>query len=218
EAHRNTGATFDDEKESNFVKVHDNAFIRSARRLYMTATPRIYADTAKATAEKDNVAICSMDDESLYGKQFHLITFSEAVELKLLTDYKVLVLAISADHVSERLQDLLKDDNNQLKVDDAARIIGCWKALAKQGVTQDLSFDPEPMRRAVAFCQVIERQKGAKTHKVSSKQIAEMFQKVVTAYQEQEDADITLRCEAKHVDGSMNASLKEERLQWLKDP
>lgn len=170
EAHRTTGATFDDDKESNFVKIHDKEFIRAAKRLYMTATPRIYADSAKATAEKDNVAICSMDDESIFGKQLHLITFSEAVELKLLTDYKVLVLTISEDHVSERIQKLLKDDSNQLKVDDAARIIGCWKALSKQGLADDLRHDAQPMRRAVAFCQGIKRSCG-RSHKASSKRI-----------------------------------------------
>jgi predicted helicase len=216
EAHRTTGATFDDETESNFVRVHDAEYLRAAKRLYMTATPRIYADSAKVTAEKDNVAICSMDDEKLYGKQLHVITFSEAVQLELLTDYKVLVLTISEDHINARLQNLLKDDNNQLKVDDAARIIGCWKALAKQGITADLASDPEPMKRAVAFCQVIERQKGSGKHKVSSKQIADMFQKVVEAYQEQEDSDISLLCEAAHVDGGMNAGQKEEKLNWLK--
>ncbi|MBX7209385.1 MAG: DEAD/DEAH box helicase family protein, partial [Verrucomicrobiaceae bacterium] len=218
EAHRTTGATFSDsdDKESNFVRVHDNAFIQAAKRLYMTATPRIYADSAKAQAEKENIAICSMDDEALYGKQFHVITFSEAVEQKLLTDYKVLVLTISEDHVSSRLQSLLKDENNQLKVDDAARIIGCWKALSKQGLTHDLAHDPQPMKRAVAFCQVIERHAGAKVHKVSSKQIAGMFKAVVDAYQEKEDSDNDLLCEAAHVDGTMNATEKEEKLSWLR--
>jgi predicted helicase len=216
EAHRTTGATFESEDESNFVRIHDNEFIRAKKRLYMTATPRIYADSAKAMAEKDNVAIASMDDEALYGKQLHVITFSEAVRLKLLTDYKVLVLTISEDHISSRLQSLLKDDNNQLKVDDAARIIGCWKALSKQGLHEDLSYDANPMRRAVAFCQVIERQTGSGKHKVSSKQIAAMFQSVVDAYQEQEDSDLPLKCEAEHVDGSMNAAEKETKLTWLK--
>jgi len=157
-----------------------------------------------------------MDDESLFGKQFHVITFSEAVELKLLTDYKVLVLTISEDHVSSRLQGLLKDENNQLKVDDAARIIGCWKALSKQGLSTDLAYDAHPMKRAVAFCQVIERHAGARVHKVSSKQIAGMFKAVVDAYQEKEESDNDLLCEAAHVDGTMNAAEKEEKLTWLK--
>ena len=151
----------------------------------MTATPRIYADVAKATAERDNVALCSMDDEALYGKLLHLITFSEAVKLGLLVDYKVVVLAVEEAHVSRRLQTLLADDSNQLKVDDAAKIVGCWKAIAKQGLTQDLIGDTSAMRRAVAFCQVIEpvtsAKSKAKVHKVSSKNIAAMFQAVVDA-------------------------------------
>lgn len=221
EAHRTTGATFGDNDESAFVKVHDSAFIRSAKRLYMTATPRIYGDTAKASAERDNVALCSMDDESLYGKELFVITFSEAVKRQLLVDYKVIVLAVEETHVNRRLQDLLRDDNNQLKVDDAARIVGCWKALSKQDLTEDLVGDAAAMKRAVAFCQVIEVSKGAKTHKVSSKQIAGMFQAVVEAYQESEETEefeqITrLTCEAEHVDGGMNASEKEAKLAWLK--
>jgi predicted helicase len=217
EAHRTTGATFDSDDESAFVKVHDADFIRAAKRLYMTATPRIYGNSAKASAEKDNVALCSMDDESMYGQELHVITFSEAVKRGLLVDYKVIVLAIEAKHVSARIQDLLKDENNQLKVDDAAKIIGCWKALSKQGLTDDLIGDNAAMQRAVAFCQVIEISKGAKTHKVSSKLIKSMFQKVVEVYQEAESEEsATLKCEAEHVDGSMNASEKEEKLDWLK--
>ena len=215
EAHRTTGATFDDERESNFVKVHDAGFIQSSKRLYMTATPRIYADMAKALAERDNATLCSMDDEALFGKQLHVINFSEAVSLGLLTDYKVIVLTIDEGHVSSRLQDLLKDENNQLKVDDAARIVGCWKALSKQGIQDDLQGETDPMRRAVAFCQVIDPKKG-RTHKVSSKQISSMFQTVVDAYQAQDEVEENLVCEAEHVDGTMNATEKETKLNWLK--
>lgn len=218
EAHRTTGATFGDDDESNFVKVHDAAYIRSAKRLYMTATPRIYGDSAKAKAEQSSVALCSMDDAALYGPELHVITFSEAVRRGLLVDYKVIVLSVEESHVSRRIQSLLKDENNQLKVDDAAKIIGCWKALAKQGLTEELNGDHEAMKRAVAFCQVIEVSRGAKTHKVSSKNIAGMFQAVVEAYQasEEDEAVSTLACEADHVDGSMNASEKEAKLAWLK--
>ncbi len=217
EAHRTTGATFEGEEESKFVKVHDNDFIRADKRIYMTATPRIYGDSAQATAEKDNIALCSMDDEALYGKDLYVITFSEAVERDLLVDYKVIVLTVDEAHISTRLQSLLSDENNQLKVDDAAKIVGCWKALGKQEQEDGLADDSGPMQRAVAFCQVIEASTGKKTHKVSSKNIASMFQAVVEAYQEQEDDHNTLACEAAHVDGSMNATEKESKLQWLKD-
>ncbi len=220
EAHRTTGQTFDDKDESNFVQVHDANFIKSAKRLYMTATPRIYGNEAKAIAEKDKIAICSMDDEALYGKTLFTINFSEAVKQGLLVDYKVIVLAVDSQHVSDRLQHLLKDENNALKVDDAARIIGCWKALSKQDTQEDLTDDANPMRRAVAFCQVIEPQ-SASSKKVSSKKIRDMFATVVEEYKKQEAASdqpaTKLVCEAAHVDGSMNASQKEEKLNWLKE-
>ena len=222
EAHRTTGAIFEDEDESHFVKVHDNDFLRASKRLYMTATPRIYGDAAKAKAATDSITLCSMDDEELYGKTLHVLTFSEAVQRELLVDYKVIVLAVEEGAINRRLQGLLSDENNQLKVDDAARIVGCWKALAKLQLTRDLPGDEKPMKRAVAFCQVIDQQRSGRSHKVASKTIAEMFQEVVEAYQSSEDLPEEermaqrLRCEASHVDGSMNASEKEAQLSWLK--
>jgi predicted helicase len=216
EAHRTTGVTFEGDEESKFVRVHDNEFLHATKRLYMTATPRIYGDNAKVTAIKDNTALYSMDDADIFGKELHVITFSEAVSRGLLVDYKVIVLTVDEAHISTRLQSLLADDNNQLKVDDAAKIVGCWKALSKQDQEGNLESD-DPMQRALAFCQVIEPSKGQKTHKVSSKNIAGMFQAVVEAYQEQEEEKNSLTCEAEHVDGSMNATEKGEKLAWLKE-
>ena len=221
EAHRTTGAKFEGVDESHFIKVHDAAFIRAKKRVYMTATPRIYGDMAKATAERDNVALCSMDDEKLYGPHLYVITFSEAVKRGLLVDYKVIVLAVDSKYVSDRIQSLLKDEDNQIRVDDAAKIVGCWKALSKHGLSGELTEDAAPMKRAVAFCQVIERQQGARVHKVSSKQIAGMFEAVVEAYQENEppsesEGTTHLHCEAEHVDGGMNATQKQEKIDWLK--
>jgi predicted helicase len=224
EAHRTTGATFAGDDESTFVKVHENRFVKAAKRIYMTATPRLYGDTAKATAERDDIVLCSMDDEKQYGNDLYVINFSEAVKRGLLCDYKVLVLAVDENHVSRRIQDLLSDDNNQLKVDDAAKIIGCWKALSKQDVADDLVDDVDPMKRAVAFCQVIEptgttkKTKKPQKHKVSSKNIANMFEEVVNAYQKTEKNEVvsSLICKAEHVDGSMNASAKESKLDWLR--
>ncbi|MCP4607518.1 MAG: DEAD/DEAH box helicase [Planctomycetes bacterium] len=221
EAHRTTGSTFAGEEESNFVKVHDSNFIKAAKRLYMTATPRIYGDSAKIKEEQGDVALFSMDNEQHYGKELHITNFSKAVSHGLLCDYKVIVLTVDEGHVSKRLQSLLADENNSLKVDDAAKIIGCWKALNKQGVQEDVESDTSPMQRAVAFCQVIEASnRGARTHKVSSKQISGMFQEVVEAYQEAEEEEGnhhgTLVCEAAHIDGSMNATEKEQKINWLK--
>lgn len=222
EAHRTTGATFDDEDESAFVMVHSNNNIMGKKRLYMTATPRIYSEDAKST---ESVQLCSMDDEKLFGKELHVINFSQAVALDLLVDYKVIVLSVEESVISRRIQSLLRDEDNNLNVDDAAKIIGCWKALAKHG----LYDSDDPMRRAVAFCQVIGTDYKGKAHKVSSKLISEMFSEVVETYQaaeikalREEDPNaviphsLTLKCKAEHVDGSMNASEKLAKLDWLK--
>lgn len=225
EAHRTTGASFDGDDESAFVKVHNQEVIRGNKRVYMTATPRVYGVQAKAKAENDSIVLYDMNDPAYFGETLHTLSFSEAVHgLGILCDYKVIVLTISEDHISKNLQRLLADENNSLRVDDAAKIVGCWRALAKQDTQEDLSHDPDPMRRAVAFCQVIEVNKGAKTHKVSSKNIANMFQAVVDEYRaellkenpDNQEAISQLVCEAAHVDGGMNAAQKEAKLEWLK--
>ena len=225
EAHRTTGASFDGDDESAFVKVHNQDVIRGNKRVYMTATPRVYGVQAKAKAENDSIVLYDMNDVAYFGETLHTLSFSEAVHgLGILCDYKVIVLTISEDHISKYLQKQLADANNSLRVDDAAKIVGCWRALAKQDTQEDLSHDPDPMRRAVAFCQVIEVNKGAKTHKVSSKNIANMFQAVVDEYRtellkenpDNQEAISQLVCEAAHVDGGMNAAQKEAKLEWLK--
>src|SRR5690625_4906983 len=49
EAHRTTGVTLvDDEDESAFVRIHNPEYILADRRLYMTATPRVYGEERKA--------------------------------------------------------------------------------------------------------------------------------------------------------------------------
>lgn len=220
EAHRTTGVTFGGEdNDSAFVKVHNQEFLKGKHRLYMTATPRIYGDVAQEKAIKEGAIVYGMNNEDIYGPEFHVITFSEAVRRKLLVDYKVIVLAVDEDTVSRSVQKLLDDPDNGLTVSDASKIVGCWKALSKVGLTLDDLDAPEPMKRAVAFCQVISPNYKGKTHKVSSIQISEMFQKVVEEYQDGEDIEpeARLTCEAEHVDGGMNASEKEGKLAWLKE-
>ena len=223
EAHRTTGASFDDKEESAFVRVHNNDYIKAQKRLYMTATPRIYTEDAKKT---EGVTVYSMDDETKFGQDLYTISFSSAVKQNLLVDYKVLVLAVEESHIHQRLEKLF--EGTEIQVDDAAKIVGCWKALSKYGIMDELG-DEEPMKRAVAFCQVIEKEYKGKTHKVSSKNIAEIFSNVVDAYQKQEiaaleeqnpdfrpDNSLLLKCEAEHVDGGMNASEKSSKIEWLK--
>ncbi|HYG48250.1 MAG TPA: type ISP restriction/modification enzyme [Allosphingosinicella sp.] len=213
EAHRTTGATLAGEDESSFVKVHDNEFIRSKKRLYMTATPRVFGDAVKAKASEASAVLASMDDEALFGKTLFARGFGWAVEEGLLTDYKVLVLAVDEAMVSGGVQNRLADGGSELKLDDATKIIGCYKALIKSGLKEELTNDGQPMRRALAFAKDI----------ASSKLIRTEFQAVVSEYLASNegrtalgDAD-PLACEVHHVDGTMGAKERTAHLEWLKE-
>lgn len=208
EAHRTTGATLAGEEESNFVKVHDQGTIQGKKRLYMTATPRIYGDVVRTKASEVGAVLCSMDNEDQYGQSFYEISFSEAVRRELLTDYKVIVLAVNETEISASLQKRLADENSELKLDDVTKIIGCYRALTKMDLRQDLLADPSPMKRAVAFCKSIK----------ISKQISEEFKGVVEEYIQalEGDKEDLLHCDVRHVDGSFNAKDRNAELDWLK--
>lgn len=94
EAHRTTGVKLADGDESHFVKVHDQSFLTGRKRVYMTATPKVFDDRVKQKAADADAVLTSMDNEDLFGPVLHRLGFGEAVERDLLTDYKVLVLAI----------------------------------------------------------------------------------------------------------------------------
>ena len=209
EAHRTTGATLSGEDESNFVKVHNQEHIKGHKRLYMTATPRIYGDAVKTKADEYSVELCSMDDVSLYGETLHTINFSEAVRNEILTDYKVIVLAVDETVVSAGVQKRLTDHDSELVLDDATKIIGCYRALSKHGLKKDLIADSAPMRRAVAFCRDIKR----------SKLVKQEFSAVVDEYlaEQGEDGETLLHCEVDHVDGTFNATQRYELLNWLSE-
>jgi predicted helicase len=104
EAHRTTGVILADGDESHFVRVHDNDYLHAALRLYMTATPRIYSDTVKDKADQHSAELVSMDDALRYGPEFHNLSFGDAVENGLLTDYKVLVLTVDESVIAAPMQ------------------------------------------------------------------------------------------------------------------
>jgi predicted helicase len=209
EAHRTTGATVDGEDDSNFVRIHDNQYVQGAKRLYMTATPRIFGESARAKASEASVKLYDMDNESMFGPVFFAIGFSWAVENGLLTDYKVIVLAMDEALVSRGVQGRLADSDNRLKLDDATQIVGCYKALLKQGEADEFAADAQPMRRAIAFCKGIE----------SSEMIAREFGAVVDEFNHASgiDGDDAMGCEVRHVDGTFNAKTRGELLHWLGD-
>ncbi|MBR4617305.1 MAG: helicase, partial [Kiritimatiellae bacterium] len=179
------------------------------KRLYMTATPRIYNDRAKEDAKDADVLLCSMDDEAIYGKEFYHIGFGKAVEKGLLSDYKVLILTVP--DIPRELKAAVTASNGEIKMDDAAKLVGCINALSKQMVKDSENVraeDPSLMHKAVAFCANIN----------ASKQIVSSFNALRDAYYGSltpKERAKRVAIEADHIDGTMGAALRQRKLAWL---
>ena len=211
EAHRTTGATLEDTVESNFVKIHSNENVKAVKRLYMTATPRVYGSAVKSKAEEESIELYSMDNPEFFGETLFARGFSWAVENDLLTDYRVVVLAVNEKQVSREVRNGLAEGT--FKLDDATKIVGCYKALVKEGIDNDFVTDPLPMKRGLAFCKDIE----------SSKLFEKEFSRVIEEFLKTDDLDEDgegrelVKCHVQHVDGTFNGKQRLERLDWLRD-
>lgn len=224
EAHRTTGLTLKEEDPSNFVKVHNNDVVRAKKRLYMTATPRIFNDSSKTKANEEEASMYSMDNEQTYGPEFYRLGFGKAVDLDLLTEYKVLIVAVKEEEMAK----LANNFNNAYKIDEkkaidiglATKIVGSWKGLSKQGLVsleddgheEAIVSDGYAMRRAVAFSRSIK----------ASVQTSDVFSNLINIYN-QSRSDVTdsstglVDCDLDHVDGSMNALKRQNALDWLRE-
>jgi predicted helicase len=213
EAHRTTGVSLAGVDESAFTKVHDSDFIKSKKRLYMTATPRLYNDETKSKAAQAEAILCSMDDPALYGEEMYRIGFGEAVERDLLTDYKVLILTLNDKDVPPAVQRMIADQETEITTDDASKLIGCINALSKQFLGDDgttKEADPLPMKRALAFCANI----------ATSKKITATYNTATDAYLSAlpaEKKEQMVSVSSKHMDGTMAAPERDQMLSWLKE-
>ena len=203
EAHRTTGYALKGEERSSFLLVHDAAAIRARKRLYMTATPRLYNPKTKRKARESDIYVASMDDDATYGPELHRLGFAQSVEAELLSDYKVAILVMDEEQIAREYQIELADPEAGLNVGDVGRVIGCLNGLAKLDPEHDqFASDPVPMQRAVAFSNTINA--------------SQRFVELVGALQD--DASRKRRgiqVEASHVDGKSGVLVRAERLAWL---
>ena len=154
-----------------------------------------------------------MGDETTYGPELHRLGFGDAVEADLLTDYKVLVLAVDEEYVAENFQTAMAT-SGEIALGDAAKLIGCWNGLAKHygsaANDEDRPADWHPMKTAVAFAKDIK----------TSKTAAASFPVLVERALQDETTDNAdrnrLRVEAAHVDGTMGIHERNTHLAWLK--
>ena len=245
EAHRTAGTRLaDDEDVSCYQIVMDGERVLADKRLFMTATPKVYGDNVKTRAGEVAAELYSMDDEGKYGPIAYELTFAEAVEEGLLCDYRVVVLAINQDAVpGTRIVVTHGADESELDIGDKAKIIGCWRGLATHGedASRRLSalegeeagdtpdfllvddFDdwtegePTDGVAPAASVEPLRRAVGFCSSIQASRDIDEAFPKVVEAYVSSTGDASGPTCRLDHVDGSMDSKLRERKLDWLAD-
>ena len=204
EAHRTTGVEVGEEengktKGNYFTRINDKNYVKAKKRLYMTATPKIYSEKIKSKARKYEVEIHSMDEEEVFGKEIYRLDFSNAIEKKLLADYKVIILTIDEQYMSDNIQEFLQ--GTELSLEDASRLIGCYKALRDQGNEKE----GVKLSRAVGFLNTIK----------DSKNVKQEFAKVVNVLDGYKNDGFT--CETEHIDGTDSSIVRNKKLDWLKE-
>ena len=201
EAHRTTGA-MKEEDSSYYTDVHDDSKVHGKLRMYMTATPRIYGEAGKAKAESQSVVLYSMDDEKIYGKEFFRYSFGKAVDEDMLCDYRVIVLTMDENYIPPQLAMMIDrlPESTEGEYSDYCRIWGCLNAMMKN-VAHDDTITGPPMKSAVVFASRIS----------DSKLLSSEFNTVSKI------PNAPTHVEAKHIDGTMDAAVRDRLLNWLRD-
>ena len=216
EAHRTTGTEKTIIKndaptkhhEPHFTKVHHNKNIRGKHRLYMTATPKIYTTGVQKTAKDLGLATYSMDDEENYGKELFRYSFSRAVADNMLADYHVHILCMKKEEISAVHEQMRIKEAGGIKIglEWAVKMAGCWKAIRRP---PPKNANHPPMKRVVAFCNLI------KESKIIEAALSPCAREAAVALNVKKEHDLELQ--VKHVDGTMNALERNQKLGWLRD-
>ena len=167
EAHRTTGALTESRgprSKVNFQEFHDARRLHARKRLYMTATPRIYTERSKRKLAQKGIGVVDMDDQYIYGPELHRLPFGKAVNHRMLSDYRVIVLGVNAASVTRGLRKRLEDlDTPRTRkqvpsISDMTRVLGV--SLAVNGITEGEALDqPSRLPRTMAFANSILRSK-----------------------------------------------------------
>ena len=166
EAHRTTGVRQEatPDRKVDFQEFHDSGRLHVGKRLYMTATPRLYTARSKSRLAERGIDVVDMGDYDVYGPELHRLSFKKAVECDKLSDYRVIVLGVNQTNVTPRLHRRLAALSTSNKQKDApttsdmTRVLGVL--LAVNGVTEGTALEqPGKLQRTMAFANTIARSK-----------------------------------------------------------
>jgi superfamily II DNA or RNA helicase len=153
EAHRCSGKVGRD-----FSAVLDGNLIRANKRLFATATPRTYAANVHKAAEERGVEVFGMDDEAVFGKVFYSLSFPKAIQDKLLTDYRVVIIGVDDPTIAEWIKNreiVQPKEGEETDAESLAAQIGMLKAIKDYDLKRVISFHSR-VKRAEAFASDIQ--------------------------------------------------------------
>ncbi len=205
--------------DSAFTAIHENKTIHVDRRMYMTATPKVYKESFeeadRRTQEPDRQnegeegVLYSMNDTDQYGEVLFEYKFRDALRDGHLSDYRLIALGIPE---TEGLEAQARNQaNSQTTVNAASKFIGIWRILS--GTDKSKLISPkQPLRKVIAYSQTI----------ADSKYIVQEFQNTVDNYLDACDSPggnaPQTAIAADHIDGSMRAGKRNDLLNWLNTP
>ena len=217
EAHRTTGALLgargsNSARKVDFQEFHDDARLHARKRLYMTATPRLYTERSKRKLAEQGVAVVDMDDYEVYGPELHRLPFAKAVDHQMLSDYRVIVLGVGEGSVTPGLRRRLEglDTSPTRKqaptTNDMTRVLGV--SLAVNGVTEGKALEqPGKLPRTMAFANSILRSKWYAD--------ALMESEVLRATTRRMQVGRAMKVVARHLDASASALRRNQELRAL---
>ncbi|HBU06286.1 MAG TPA: helicase, partial [Nitrospiraceae bacterium] len=121
----------------------DDKNVSIKKRIFMTATPRIYAPHISKKAKEKDILLYSMDDNEIYGKPFYEMTFGQAIEKNLITDYKVVIICVTDREVREIIQqggEVTTDDSKEWDAKAFAKQVALVKALNAYNLKKVFTF------------------------------------------------------------------------------
>ena len=232
EAHRTTGAKRDLTKDpSHFTRVHDAEYVKAKKRLYMTATPRVYGEAV--IKDKANV-VHSMDDESVFGKCWHLYSFGNAVDERQLADFKVRVPVLKEEDIGRYVDESINDEDRTAgTIDERVLLAAVWHAL-----NYDNKVRQPLLKRVISFSNKIqaskqfagtydgkaptqdeEQYKKERTAREDEDRIEQdrSFENTVDEYERKSDSKTGNCVTVRHIDGGMRSSIRGAKLRWLRN-
>ncbi|MCY4420283.1 MAG: DEAD/DEAH box helicase family protein [Gammaproteobacteria bacterium] len=217
EAHRTTGVLLDGRgargsRKVDFQEFHDDERLHAHKRLYMTATPRLYTERSRSKLAQQGIDVVDMSDYEVYGPELHRLSFAKAVDHKMLSDYRVIVLGVSEGSVTPGLRRRLEELDTSTKrkqaptTNDMTRVLGV--SLAVNGLTEGKTLEqPDKLQRTMAFANSILRSKWYAK--------ALMESEVLRATTRRMQAGRAMKVIAKHLDASASALQRNQELRAL---